>query len=112
MNLIGPTKGIWKGPYLCRIVSSEEMDNAPNRWEYVVRAARLRKPSNVFEDTIGGTWENAINLAESINTATEVEGQTLAQGETIVPIADDMAVLVWVNGNNPFFSMPNQWVCA
>ena len=111
MNLIGPTKGIWKGPYLCRIVSSEEIEAGGNRWEYVVRAARLRKPSNVFEDTIGGTWENAINLAESINTPTTVEGQPLGS-DAIVPIADGMAVMVWLNGNNPFFTMPNQWVCA
>lgn len=112
-TLIAPVTGIWKGPYLGRVTASEEIEAGTNRWHYTLVHARPNgEPNYDFEAvTNSGTWEKVLNLMESMNTSTEVEGQTLAEGESIAAIADDMIVLFWINGPQAYFSASNQWVC-
>ena len=107
---------IWKGPYCCRVVESEQYipdtpptnppaNNAYNRWIYRLTVATWQSQANYLEfgseSMIEGVneFKNCLNLAELNNTHLEIMGVQRSQipsGFTLDPIDNGSFVMAWI----------------
>lgn len=113
--MIGPSIGLFKGPYLVRVLSSEPVEGADNRWLYKVQLCQSF-PGETVEWTGGGNvgiMEKCVNIHEIGNNADLSMGITkddLPGDFALQPVPDDVGVMLWiVGGGNGVFTYPNQF---